>query len=520
MLFHAGHLKPYNRLSFMKLEPVAVREGPVVTTQPGVPLALRLTFSFPVALSVLLVLLMALTVRNRFNDPDMWWHLKTGEIIWNTHHIPTADTFSYTTQNHAYVPHEWLAQLSIYAAYHFAGYPGMMLWLYVLGSLLLIAGYALCWMYSGNGKVAFLGALIIWLFSTSGPTIRPQMIGYFLLICELLILHVGKTRGSQWFLALPPLFLVWVNCHGSFFLGLAIAGVAFACSFLDFRMGLLVCHKWVRSSRMLGTALALSVAVLFINPAGWEQVTYPLNTMFHQNLGTEIVSEWQPLDLGSLRGIALLGFAAVILMLPIVRGVYLHLDELILLVLTGWLGLHHSRMDFVFGLVTAPILSRLLRSEWEKYDFQRDRILPNLVLIPTCLLITFLSFPDSALLARQVEQTSPVKAIEFIRDAGLNGNLLNDYVYGGYLIWAAPEHKVFVDGRADVFEWTGVLAEYYNWMTLASDPEVLVRKYNIQTCLLAKERPISRVLTQWSGWKVVYSDDLAEVLVKTAAPKT
>ena len=38
---------------------------------------------------------------SRFDDPDMWWHLKTGEIIWTTHHIPTTDIFSYTTNHHA-----------------------------------------------------------------------------------------------------------------------------------------------------------------------------------------------------------------------------------------------------------------------------------------------------------------------------------------------------------------------------------------------------------------------------------
>jgi hypothetical protein len=29
---------------------------------------------------------------------------------------------------------------------------------------------------------------------------------------------------------------------------------------------------------------------------------------------------------------------------------------------------------------------------------------------------------------------------------------LNGYIFGGYLIWAAAEDPVFVDGRADVFE--------------------------------------------------------------------
>src|SRR5271156_5935627 len=87
----------------------------------------RGVFSFPVILGAFLVVLTILTVRGRFSDPDMWWHLKTGEIIWNTHHIPTVDSFSFTTNNHAYVPHEWLSQLIIYAAYRFGGYTGLML---------------------------------------------------------------------------------------------------------------------------------------------------------------------------------------------------------------------------------------------------------------------------------------------------------------------------------------------------------------------------------------------------------
>ena len=78
---------------------------------------LRRIFSFPVMLAGLLAMLAVLTVRQRFNDPDMWWHLKTGEVIWTTHTIPTTDLFSYTTNHHGWIPHEWLSQVLIYGAY-------------------------------------------------------------------------------------------------------------------------------------------------------------------------------------------------------------------------------------------------------------------------------------------------------------------------------------------------------------------------------------------------------------------
>jgi hypothetical protein len=132
--------------------------------------------------------LTVLTVRGRFDDPDLWWQLKMGQTIWTTHTIPTHDLFSYTAYGQALVPQEWIAQLSIFSAYRLGGFSGLMLWFCVLASALVVAGYVLCWVYSGNAKVAFVGAMIIWFFGTIGFEIRPQMFSYLLLVAELLLI--------------------------------------------------------------------------------------------------------------------------------------------------------------------------------------------------------------------------------------------------------------------------------------------------------------------------------------------
>src|SRR4051812_49049230 len=88
---------------------------------------LRRVFSFPVVLGSLLILLTLLTVRGRFSDPDMWWHLKAGEIIWNTHSIPRVDVFSYTAAGHPWTAQEWLSEVTIFGAYRLGGYAGLML---------------------------------------------------------------------------------------------------------------------------------------------------------------------------------------------------------------------------------------------------------------------------------------------------------------------------------------------------------------------------------------------------------
>lgn len=57
---------------------------------------LRRALSFEVMLALGLAVITVCTVSTRFNDPDLWWHLKIGEIVWQTHSIPSTDTLSYT----------------------------------------------------------------------------------------------------------------------------------------------------------------------------------------------------------------------------------------------------------------------------------------------------------------------------------------------------------------------------------------------------------------------------------------
>ncbi len=471
--------------------------------------------SFPVMLAVSLVVLAVLTVRARFDDPDMWWHLKSGEIIWTTHAIPSADIFSYTTNHHASVPHEWLSQVSIYGAYRLGGYTGLMLWLCFFASFFLIAGYRLCWRYSGNAKVAFLGAMIIWLFSTIGLAIRPQMVGYLLLVLELLLIHAGRTRNPRWFMGLPPLFAVWVNCHGSFFLGLIVVGIFLFSSFFDFRMGSLVSSRWEpRCRRMLGLALGLSIMALFLNPIGFRQVSYPLDTLLHQPIGLSLVQEWRPLQLNAARGIAWIVTLGCVFLVVIVRRSELLWHELLLLALGAWLASSHERMLFVFGIFAAPVLSRLLSTEWDNYSSKKDLPWANAVLIGAALIFAFWMFPARRNLTEQVAQQSPVKAVDFIRSHHLSGPMFNEYGYGGYLIWASPEHPVFIDGRADVFEWSGVFEEYGQWMSLQSDPHKLLDKYGIAFCLLDRQSPMANVLPLLHDWKIAYSDNSSVIFTR------
>ncbi len=125
-------------------------------------------------------------------DPDAYGTLKMGQEVWQSHaRVPSSDHWSFTVAGRPWMAHEWLAQVSLYLAFSVAGYRGLQLWLCLLASAFVAAMYALCYRHCRNAPgaapatapmAAFLGGFLAFFFGTIGFALRPQMIGYLLLV--------------------------------------------------------------------------------------------------------------------------------------------------------------------------------------------------------------------------------------------------------------------------------------------------------------------------------------------------
>lgn len=491
---------------------------PVPERSGGIAALLRHLFSFPAFLIVGLVIVTVYTTSNRFNDPDLWWQLRVGQIIATTHSIPATELFSFTAQGHLWTAHEWLAQLSMYITYAAGGPRALMLWLCAFASLTFALVYALCWMQTGDGVASFVGGLIAWFFATVGLAIRALILGHLFLALEILLLEMGRTKNHRWLWCLPPIFTLWANCHASYIFGLAVLGVYWISSRVDGQWGLIASHEsWEKQGRrLLSLMLLLCPAALCCNPVGMNLLRYPFDALFRlfrHAPSVNAVEEWLPPTLNNSRALGMLCIVVAILLFSLVRRSELYLRELLLVFMALGLALQYVRMLFVFGIVVSPIFCRVAWSS-RKRAMKRDHPIINAIFIFGGLAAIASAFPTAGALQDQVRRTSPVAAVDYIRRQGLSGPMLNEYVFGGYLIWALPEHKVFIDGRADVYDWAGVFPEYGRWATLEEDPALLLDKYHIRFCLLSKTSPLSMVIPYLPGWRKVYSDDVAEVFAR------
>ena len=50
------------------------------------------------------------------------------------------------------------------------------------------------------------------------------------------------------------------------------------------------------------------------------------------------------------------------------------------------------------------------------------------------------------------KENFPDKTFTYLKEHKIEGNILNRYGWGGYLIYKMPEKKVFIDGRKIVFK--------------------------------------------------------------------
>jgi hypothetical protein len=172
-------------------------------------------------------------------------------------------------------------------------------------------------------------------------------------------------------------------------------------------------------------------------------------------------------------------------------------------------------MAFVFGILAAPVLSRLIAPLWDRYEPQQDLPFMNAAMIVICLLVLWRSFPSRITLDAAVREGNPAAAVGFINSQHLAGPMLNAYTMGGYLIWALPEQPVFIDGRGDVYDWTGVFAEYGEWATLRANPNTLLDKYGIHFCLLEANSPMRTVMALLPNWKLIYADRQAVIFQRS-----
>lgn len=464
-------------------------------------------------LAVLFLGLFAMAARNVV-DPDIWWHLKTGEYIAQHKSVPHTDPFSYTRAGEPWVAHEWLTELGMYELQRSLGFAGLIL----LFAAVLCAAFVFLYLRCGPAPyVAGVATLCAAWATTPVWGVRPQVLSLLFASLWLLILERSE-RKIKLLLWTLPLTVLWVNLHAGFALGLVLSALFLLGEWTE---QTIASHPRQNAPRLRTAALVLLLdfALVPLNPNGLRLFSYPMETLRSaamQNYIAEWASpnfhraEYWPFLLIVLATFAMLGWSRV----PV------RPRDLMLLLVGLYAGLASIRMMPLFVLIAVPLISQRLGNWPRSHSPQRpphvSRILLNAVIV--LAMAVFAGVRIAQVVQRQPlaeAQQFPSRAAAFLQAHPPAGRIFNHYDWGGYLIWKLyPATPVFIDGRADLYG-EPLLHDFADVYQLKGPWQQILQRWQIDTVVVPSDSALATGLRSAPGWTTSYQDSQSVILVES-----
>lgn len=499
----------------------------------------------------------------QIEDPDIWWHLRTGQLIWQRGHVPRTDWFTYTNPDSPWIDLHWGFQIIAAGLWSLGGAPALVLTKSLLASgTFLVAMTAVRRPWAAWQTVAcWLPALLIF---SGRNQVRPEMFSLFFLAAELtILLHARQRPRLVWLL--PLIQVLWINVHGLFVLGLVlwtcfVVGESARRCFSPpvdeaHEAGRVTFRRWL-------AVTGLMAAAALANPYGLDGALFPL-TLLTRIEGPDhaFYSQFS----GEFRGLpeflARYGYAALFrnlttfLLLAFFllgclsfapRAVRRRLDfyRMAIFVLFAWLGWKANRNAVLFALAAGMVL-RANVGEWlQRENATRCRFGWGRVITAAAMGVLLAGVPFDMLSLLQpgelprwfgvgeVKQAFCHEAAEFLGKPGMPRHCyaLDEGAAAVYLFHNGPQRKVFADARLEVN--TRATLERYlaiEGQIISGDPRLLESltagiepdadgrieppAILISLPYLASNRALQQGLARLKHYRRVYVDDCAVVFL-------
>jgi hypothetical protein len=515
-----------------------------------------------------LLLIVFLTYANRADDLDLWWHLKQGQLLYETHTIPQKDNFAYTTEISESISRmgrdevaspelpsgnnsrfwsmnlklNWLSQLIFYFVYLLTGFTGIG----ILKSAIFVLAYFvlyLAMLRRGAGRLSsFFVLCLVAVIGVDFNYSRPQIFSFLLFPCTLYALYDFR-RGGRSIYFLPLIILIWANLHGGFILGVLII---FAFTFAEFLKYLLnnkfgMFNFSSLSRQRLKTLVIFSIGsgiASLINPISYKVFLFPL--IQERSLFATIEEYHRPM-LYEYHAYWFMLVLVIISILILVKKRDLDLSELFLAVIVILPSLKGIRYIIFFALGTGVFLAYSMTyastrlKEWgpfkkivnsPKLSGMNLKNSLSLLLVFLSVIILIKTAASGKVLKLEVgENRYPSGAVAFIQKNEISGNMFNPYNWGGYLVWQLyPDYRVFIYGRSlnetAFFHYNQILkAEKGNKAGMPLWKRLLTA-YNVNFVLTSAVSssgniiPLVDMLYADDEWKLVYADGKSVIFLK------
>jgi len=451
-------------------------------------------------------------------DPDIWWHIRTGQWIIQHRSVPYNDFFSTYGMGKSWFAYSWLFEVLIYGLFSRFGLIGLVIYVYTLMLGISAAFYALVRKFEPRLAQSIILAAAGVLALTHMRTPRAWLFTILFFAIELNILvSVRRSRNYRHLFYLAPLFALWANLHIQFVYGLFVLGLAA----LDAPVNHLLRRQTPGEAegdrplpvdKMVMVIVASLIATL-LNPYHFRIYAVVLDTARQSGL-YQLISELSAMDfrsppdwlvllltLGAAFGLGrrrdlssfwfLLLSAAVLISFRSKRDIWLVTTVAITII-----------------ALTRPVIETTVDDRISKGQVAAV-ILASIAMLGLTILTNRVS---NSTLEKSIEEEYPVAAASFIEQHRFPGPLYNHFNWGGYLIWRLPNLPVSIDGRSNVHDAARIRHSAEGWngkQDWALDPELTAARIVIAD----KHFALTQLLRLDPHFEQVYEDQIAVVFI-------
>lgn len=452
---------------------------------------------------ILISLFGVLVLTKFFVDPDLGWNLVMGREFFRFGEIGGPDHFSWTMPGYSW-PNTYLGYQIIFSfLFDNFGFLATAIFFGMVGSaaiLILIP--------KRIPGIAILVLPVVFGLAASILGLRPHNLDFlfFAIVVKLMVSRRFEYRfWPLWFV----IFCFWANVHAGYFVGFGI----FATYLL---LTTIAKQRYLRPGiflKPLGLITLCYLATL-ITPFGF----YTFGNLVTNYAGFDgfwNIAENQPTILFFPQSI-LFTLSGVLLVWALKKTK----GDKWPLILVSIAAFMLAFVSFLFLVYWTILFAVLMFEVFEGYK------LPKFILVAgksfvvrfsilVAVLAIALNFVANLLTGYDLRErlfwdNYPVNALRFMQSHGYTNNVFNKYDWGGFVIWQAPQMKVFIDGRMTGWRYPdgrGILGDYLKIRNGDCDP---LAKYDVRVVLLGAKDS----LKCFDNYKIIYRDNTAKVLVR------
>lgn len=451
-------------------------------------------------------------------DPDYWWHVKTGELIIQNRQIPLFDTYSFTATGKPWIAHEWLSELFMFLL-HDAG--GIILSTIIFSVLILAAFWLTILRIEDKSNLYAVGGSLLLGAILSTPVLwpRPQIFSilYSSIFLVLLDRYIKTGKIANLF-PLPVIMLFWVNQHGAFIVGLGVIGIFIVSRLVDALIRVIQQKsnpKEIIDKPLWTLILAFITCTLvtLVNPNGIRILFYPFQTINDASL-QQFNQEWASPDFHERTWIPLAVMYLSLIGFGLKSKRSISTTNILLVLVFGFMALSALKHVALFALAAIPVLAEQISTVilFKEDQSHQDRIVKPFSFV--VLLGTIFVFVNALVQFEQKQEIVtrtrfPVDAVNYMTENQINGRLFNSYNWGGYMIWNLfPQYKVYIDGRCDMYG-AEFVTHYVDIYFAKPGWEESLDKEEIDYVLVEQGTYISSALQQTQEWQLMYEDEIS-----------